>query len=242
MANFVISYCFIGFLYFLVIFLSNKLEKVSQSKLKKNDMLCQSIDESLNNIDLIKTYNLNEFWCNKNLNIFKKIYKNNIKINKFKNLFEKLSNVTIALCLTIIYGIGSVLVFKEYMTIGTIFALSLYFQILITPIYEIINSTIQYRNVSPCLNRINEYLLLKKEQNYIIINNSDLITKDKNSILVKYLSFNCKKDNNTISVLKKININFEGTSLYGIIGHSGSGKSTLIYNLDDVRKKISYVS
>lgn len=124
MANFVISYCFIGFLYFLVIFLSNKLEKVSQSKLKKNDMLCQSIDESLNNIDLIKTYNLNEFWCNKNLNIFKKIYKNNIKINKFKNLFEKLSNVTIALCLTIIYGIGSVLVFKEYMTIGTIFALS----------------------------------------------------------------------------------------------------------------------
>lgn len=254
----------LSFYIFLSFFLSNKLEKISQSKLKKNDMLCQSIDESLSNINLIKTYNLKEFWCNKNLNILEKIYKNNIKINKFKNLFETLSNITIALCLTIIYGIGSVLIFKEYMTIGTIFALSLYFQILITPIYEIINSTIQYRNVSPCLNRVNEYLLLKKEHSYII-NNSDLITKDKNSILVKDLSFNCKKDNNTIPILKKVNINFEGNGLYGIIGHSGSGKSTLIkiilglyqiysgsievdiegkriYNLDDVRKKISYVS
>lgn len=246
-------------------YLSKKLEKISKNKLTENDVLCKSIDECLTNLSLIRTSNLTAFWGNKNLEILTKIYNNNLYANKFKNLFEALSNIIIVISISIIYGLGSALVLNGSMSIGTMFAISLYFQVLVQPVYELINNTIQFRDIIPSLKQLDEYLSLEEEPQNIKVNNLSLACNIDNSLLVKGLNFNYKKNGQEIRALKNINIRFEGNGIYGIVGSSGSGKSTLIklilslyswdcgeieltsnskriYNISDIRDSISYVS
>lgn len=151
------------------------------------------------------------------------------------------------------------------MSLGTMFAISLYFQVLVQPVYELINNTIQFRDIIPSLKQLDEYLSLGKEPQNMKLNNLSSACNIDNSLLVKGLNFNYKKDGQEIRALKNINIRFEGNGIYGIVGSSGSGKSTLIkltlslyswncgeieltsngkriYNISDIRDSISYVS
>lgn len=255
----------LGFYMISTFYLSKKVEKISKKKLTENDVLCKSIDECLTNLSLIRTANLTELWSNKNLKILNRIYNNNLYINKFKNLFEAISNIIIVISISIIYGLGSVLVLKGSISLGTIFAISLYFQVLVQPVYELINNTIQFRDIVPSLKRLDEYLSLKKEPKRIKSAKLSKICNAQNSLLIKDLSFSYKKDDKKICALKNINIKFEGNGVYGIVGFSGSGKSTLlklilglypwykgvvevtanrkrIYNVSDIRDSVSYVS
>lgn len=255
----------LGFYILSTFYLSKKLEKISKNKLAGNDVLCKSIDEGLTNSNLVRTSNLTELWCAKNLEILKKIYNNNLYINKFKSLFEALSNIIIVISISIIYGLGSILVLNDAMSLGTIFAVNLYFQILVQPVYELINNTILFRDIIPSLKRLNEYLSLEKEPQNIKVSNLNSAYNTQNSLLINGLSFNYKKDDQEICALKNINIRFEGNGIYGIVGSSGSGKSTLIKlilglyswnrgnieiivsgkqicNICDIRDSISYVS
>ncbi len=255
----------LGFYMISTFYLSKKVEKISKDKLTENDVLCKSINECLTNLSLIRTSNLTELWCNKNLEILKKIYNNKLYINKFKNLFEALSNIIIVISISIIYSLGSILVLNNAMSLGTIFAISLYFQVLVQPVYELINNTIQFRDVVPTLKRLNEYLSLEKEPKSIKLTSPNPTCTAQNSLLINDLSFNYKKDDKKIFALKNINIKFEGSGVYGIVGSSGSGKSTLIKlilglypwdsgqievtatskricDISDIRDSISYVS
>lgn len=255
----------LGFYMISTFYLSKKVEKISKKKLTENDVLCKSINECLTNLSLIRTSNLTEFWSNKNLKILKKIYNNNLYLNKFKNLFETLSNIIIVISISIIYSLGSILVLNNAMSLGTIFAISLYFQVLVQPVYELINNTIQFRDVAPSLKRLNEYLSPEKEPKNIKLTNPNPTCTAQNSLLINDLSFNYKKDDKKICALKNINIKFEGSGVYGIVGSSGSGKSTLIKlilglypwdsgqievtanskricDISDIRDSVSYVS
>ena len=255
----------LGFYMISTFYLSKKVEKISKKKLTENDVLCKSIDECLTNLSLVRTSNLTGLWSNKNLKILNRIYNNNLYINKFKNLFEAISNIIIIISISIIYGLGSVLVLNGSISFGTIFAINLYFQVLVQPVYELINNTIQFRDIVPSLKRLDEYLSLEKEPKMIKSAKLSKICNAKNSLLIKDLSFSYKKDDKKICALKNINIKFEGNGVYGIVGFSGSGKSTLvklilglypwykgvvavtanrkrICNVSDIRDSVSYVS
>lgn len=112
----------LGFYMISTFYLSKKVEKISKNKLTETDVLCKIINECLTNLSLIRTSNLTELWCNKNLEILKKIYNNNLYLNKFKNLFETLSNIIIVISISIIYSLGSILVLNNAMSLGTIFS------------------------------------------------------------------------------------------------------------------------
>lgn len=260
-----IAIIFLLIIYILYSTLVNKkFEKLSKNCLTNNDILCKNLGDSLDNISLIKAFDLTQLYYEKNSEILKNIYSNNLFTDKLKTKFEALSSIVMLFSLSLIYGFGSFLVVKEYITIGTLFALSLYFQILIYPIRELVNNNIKYREIVPSIDRLEEYLTLKEENNKIDVVTNEILLKE-NTISFENISFNYIKNNEKICALKNINFSFKGNGLYGIVGQSGSGKSTLaklilglylpyqgnldilvnkerVFNIHKLRNSISYAS
>ncbi len=59
--------------------------------------------------------------------------------------------------MSFIYGYGLILVSRKKLTIGTVIALGVYFQLLVQPFFELIGSYINLKKIYPIINRIIEF-------------------------------------------------------------------------------------
>lgn len=252
--------------YFIInIIISKKFEKLSSASLVNFDQFCTNIDQTVDNIVLIKTFMLEKHTESQYVKLLNKIYKNNMKTGKLRYLLDSLSSAIVVLSLTIIYGLGAILIMKHQLTIGTVVALGLYFQIFVQPIQELMNSNIKFREVVPIVERLNNYLYMQEEKNInpiITDMNSNL---SGTNIEISNLCFDYQKDLDTIEVLHCLNMAIDNLGFYGIVGNSGSGKSTIakillgmympqkgqinicinghaLQSLSELRANISYVS
>ncbi len=171
---------------------------------------------------------------------------------------NSISNGIMIASLSIVYGMGSLLVMDGKITIGTVVAMGLYFQLLVQPIYELLNSNIDIHTIVPIFNRINEYINLKAER----VNKENNELSFLKEIEFKDVSF---KYNNGSQAIDNINFKLPSKGIFAIVGDSGAGKSSLIkllsafydsyqgeikinekelkeYGAKDIRKVISLVS
>jgi len=252
----------VTFLYSIFFFfnwkISKKFSPMSKEIQKNYDQICIKINRSVTSINTIKAFNRENQVKDEFKEIIETNYSNNIKFRKLGLFINSFGNTMTITALAIIYGMGSLFVMDGTMTIGTVVALGFYFQILVQPIYELLNTNIDIHTLMPILDRINEYINLETER--VSDGNSDITSIEE--IEMKNVSFKYKNGSQS---LNNINLKFPSKGIFAIVGDSGAGKSSLIkllsafynsydgeirvnqkelksYGVSDVRKVISLVS
>lgn len=207
---------------FIVYFIVNKaisikFKKISKESLKNNENAFNAIKQIYDKIILTKVFADKEK-NNKELDIiFDKIKDTNIRNYNLSIILNGITLGVIAVALSLIYGVGALLIIYDKLTLGTVIALGLFFQSLTPSLNVLIMNNINYSRVKPSIKRINEFY---NEP----IESGELKTIGANCIKFKNVSFGYKPET---PVLKNINIDIETNGVYGIIGASGSGKSTI---------------
>lgn len=246
----------------LSILAAKKFKYFSKISLYNNDVLHKDFSQSIDNAFLTRIFCIQDYYYQKNQKNLKEIFDMNLRIGNFSNMINSLSSIVVVLSLSVIYGFGAFLSFKNEISLGSIVALGIYFQMLIGPINEMVNSNTKFQQIVPIVKRLEEYLDLKCEQP-----EKNLITESITSpisIVFDKVYFNRHTTNEDICVLKNINFEFEGNGIYGLFGQSGCGKTTILkllfglyspnegniriitekntYSPYEIRQKISYVS
>lgn len=246
----------------LSILAAKKFKYFSKISLYNNDVLHKDFSQSIDNAFLTRIFCIQDYYYQKNQKNLKEIFDMNLRIGNFSNMINSLSSIVVVLSLSVIYGFGAFLSFKNEISLGSIVALGIYFQMLIGPINEMVNSNTKFQQIVPIVKRLEEYLDLKCEQL-----EKNLITESITSpisIVFDKVYFNRHTTNEDICVLKNINFEFEGNGIYGLFGQSGCGKTTILkllfglyspnegniriisekntYSPYEIRQKISYVS
>lgn len=208
------------------IYMSKIFRSAAEKSLHIYDEYCTNITQSLTNIFLIKTVQVEKNMSEEYESNLKKIYKNNLKVGRLRAVLNGVSNIIVVISLSIIYGMGAIMTLQGSITLGTVVALGLYFQSLVQPIQELINNNVRFQQMIPIVKRIKEYLELEqesiKQKNY-----NELVLLGKNRLNLTDVSFSYKNNPKDIIALKEINIDIMQNGLYGIVGRSGSGKSTI---------------
>ncbi|EJP6473186.1 ABC transporter ATP-binding protein [Clostridium botulinum] len=250
------------FLYAIYFFInwkiSRKFNPMSKNIQESYDQICIKINRSVGSINTIKAFNQEDKVKREFKEIIEKNYANNLKFRKLSMLMNSISNGIMIAALSIVYGIGSMFVMDGKITIGTVVAIGLYFQLLVQPICELLNSNIDVHTIVPIFNRINEYINLQTER----ANKEDSQIVFLKGIEFKNVSF---KYNNGSQAIKNISFKLPSKGIFAIVGDSGAGKSSLIkllsafydsyegeikinekelkeYGTKDIRKIISLVS
>lgn len=207
-------------IFFINIKLSIRLRKVSKEIQYNYDDICSCVNQTNKSIVSIKMSSQEKQTEKRFISIIGKMKHDNILCDNTSILINNLTNIAVILCLTVIYGFGSLMVMEKVATIGNIIAMGLYFQLLSQPLFELMNVTIDVNIIKPMFDRINDYENIEKEQ--IGINSGKI---DFDNITIKHLSYFYENESN--EALHDINIILPSKGIVNIVGESGSGKSTL---------------
>lgn len=224
------------FYYLYNLFMSYKFKSTSNDSLNNYDELCKIINQSLDNVVLIKSNALIDRVTVQFKKIIKQTQKINIQLGKLGINLETLSGILIVSTLIVIYAIGTLKIANGTMTLGGVIALGLYFQLVSAPISEVSNIIVHFKETEPSFERIFGYL--ETETDDEINHNKEIIfgTAEENEIRFEDISFSyCdNKVFDHLSFVLKDGLNV-------IIGNSGAGKSTIfklilgLYTLDSGR-------
>lgn len=167
----------------------------------------------------------------------------------------------------IIFAVGNAMVFilsgylwkQEIITVGTIYMIYRYTELLRRPIEEIRVNLQELQVSGASIVRIKELFDIKSEIKY---GTKTLVSSKPIGVEFKNVFFEYEKN---VQVLKDISLNLKPDKVLGILGHTGSGKTTLarllvkLYNVndgeillngtnisefraDDLRKNVAYVT
>ncbi|WP_430885011.1 ABC transporter ATP-binding protein [Fusibacter sp. JL216-2] len=125
----------------------------------------------------------------------------------------------VVVCTMLIYGYGFFGVMRGFMSLGTVVALGLYFQMLVPAIVELTNSNVQLQQAVPSLDRIEEILGLPKEYS------GKNALKRLESITIDKVHFSYVEN---AKVFDNFSLGVKRGEILGIKGENGSGKSTLV--------------
>lgn len=196
-----------------------KLQKLSANIQTNYDHICSCVNQTNNAILSIKINNQESSEKNKFETITEKMKKDNIACDNTQILMNNLTMVLVVLCLAIIYGWGAISVMTGELTVGSVIAMGLYFQLLSQPLFEMTGVSISTNVVIPIFDRIDKYLNVQQEK----LGDYKGILQFA-SIQIKDLNFAYSKE--LEEVLCNINLLLPGKGLVCIVGESGSGKST----------------
>lgn len=207
--------------FFIVNMSLSKKFKSMQSQVQKNyDEIYNITGESIDKIDTIMAYQLEDMVVERFKSIIKQTKKDNTQINIYMSFVNNLSTSVMILALCVIYGAGSLLVMEGKATLGDVIALGLYFQLLAQPVFEIMNNNVAVYKTAPIFDRIFEYLELQTEE---ISDISEPFYPSK----LCFEGVSHSYDNKSLA-LYNINFKLPSSGLVTIIGDSGSGKSTFM--------------
>lgn len=215
----IISLSLIGIITISIASLYSKyLKKLNKEALENDDNLNSYMQESLENIKLIKTLANNDILSN---NIDKKLNENYKSKNKRNNIqvFASifLSSLSLILyTLTICYSAYLISINKiTYGTLTALVSLVSYFEAPVSSLASLFSRLIQYKASNE---RINNILILKNEE-------ESLSLKSFDSIEIKNMSFSY---NDSKQIYNNFNYTINNNDIIYIKGESGIGKTTLI--------------
>lgn|GEM_PF-693428 len=199
--------------------LSRRFSSLQTEIQKNHDSICTNVNQMTENIISIKSFLVECRIIGKYNDVVVKTFKDNKKIGQMNILLNNLANIITFFCMCIIYGIGTLGIASGDMTLGTMMAAIMYFQMLVQPFNELVNNNIQLRKTMPILDRVYEYFDMENE---VLSCEGQKLNGD---IIVSNLSFSY---DNKINALNDLNLHIAEHSLTAFVGGSGSGKSTFI--------------
>ncbi len=205
------------------------IEKVSAKILKEKDNLLTDIKQNINNIESVKTLTIEDYLKKEFFEATTHVCDFNIQKNKRYAMIDSINNAIIVSAMVIIYCFGFYLITKNYLTVGSVIAFNVYFQMMINPVQQLINVNIKFKEIKPTLKRLADFLDIESEKS-----NKIIFKRKEKQICFKNVSFKYENTNNL--VIDNISFCLKGNGLYGIVGESGSGKSTLARLILDLYK------
>ena len=239
--------------------LSRKIKVVQKSIVKETTSLAGSTTESLRNIELVKSLGLANQEIERLNQTTYKILGLELKKVKYVRGMSFLQGTTVNFIRSVMIVILLLLIFDNELTPGLYFTFLFYSFFLFTPLQELGNVIIAYREAEVSLLNFNRILNLPKER------------KPQNPVpvgAITRLNFNqvtFKHQSATTNALNDISFTTHSGETVAFVGPSGSGKTTLVkllvglyqpnqgtilyndvtstdINLDDLRARIGFVT
>jgi ATP-binding cassette, subfamily C, bacteriocin exporter len=216
--------------YILILFASNKINKVWQRRLMENsaDLEAQLV-ETLNTVGTIKRFGLEEYANNKTENKFIVLLRSLYKSSTY-NIYTGTVSEWVTKCFTIIIlWIGSYLVIERKLTPGELmsfYALMGYFT---SPALSLIGANKSVQDALIASDRLFEIIDLETESHNT--NKVELKAELMGDIQFNNVAF--RYGTRTV-VFEKLNLLLKKKSRIAIVGESGSGKSTLLSLLQNI--------
>lgn len=209
--------------YFLAVFFSKQKEKASKKNLDTSASFAQIFSDVVNSMREIRIYNL--------VNQIKEVYtyakENHIQTDRNNDLLNVYNmtcdGILLEFITILIYFLGGVFLCNNEITLGDIFAFSMYSMHVIAPLTMLMNIKYVVSGIIPSYERFQSFTRLDEE-----ISGGISIPACNQDFLLecKQLSFRFEgSDENTIS---NLNAKMRKGDKVAIIGSNGSGKSTLL--------------
>lgn len=206
--------------------ISKKIKVESKKLLIHRSQVVESLDEALDSIELIKYYNLNEYWDKKFIDKMEEFSKSRLKLDNLEAIASSLGTLLISLIPVLLLWIGSKSVVDKQISIGILFASYTYALRLLGPVQTIVNSLVSLPSSINAVNRISKIFKFNQESN-----GTKNFQIKEGLIEFRNVSFGYQNYNlilnNFSSVFQKGRLNF-------ILGPNGSGKSTLSKLLNQI--------
>ena len=216
--------------FMIIFFLYNKLNKTFQRKTMESVADLQShIVESLNSIQTIKRFGLENFSDTKTEILYVKMMRNIYK-NVIGGIFIGCGNSFISSGVTIlILWIGSILVIDNNLTPGTLLIFYSLISYVVTPVVALISSNSSIQDAIIAGDRLFQIMNLEQEDSKL--SNVELTCDMVGDINFTNVEFRYGAQKN---IFTNLNLTIEHAKITAIVGESGSGKTTLASLLQNI--------
>ena len=206
-----------------IIFLFNKpLKQINEITMEDNAQLSSYMIESLNGVELIKSYNAEDKVTDKSESLFVKMLRSVFKNRMLNNVQGGLASLISSVGGVIILWAGADSVIKGRMTVGEMLTFNALLSFFIEPIQNLINLQPQMQTAIVAANRLGEILDLASEDKQSGENR--LKPSLKGDISLRNITF---RYGGRAPVLNDISIYIPKSYKVALVGESGSGKTTL---------------
>jgi len=213
-----ISYLTFPILIISVNFINKKIKKYYKKIQNINDEILNLTSLIVNNLKEIKNLNLEYKFIEKYKEENKKLMEIFLKNKLFEVLSPNLSQTLFFLMVGFLFFLGGKYIILNELSVGGFVAFLTALVLVLDPIKKITKSVGEIQQNLISLTRILNVLKEDEERTFgEILNNIE-------KIKLENVSLNLNQKN----ILKNINLSFEKSKKYGIVGPSGSGKSSLI--------------
>ncbi|NML68339.1 peptidase domain-containing ABC transporter [Chryseobacterium sp. RP-3-3] len=208
--------------YFLVYWITNKLNKKVERKLMEDSAELEShLVESITSVRTIKQFGVETFANNKTDNAFSKLLKT-IYASVMNSLFSANSSEFLSRIFTIILlWVGSGYVIDRQITPGELLSFYALIGYFTSPVSQLIGMNKTIQNALIAADRLFEIMDLEREETTDKI---DLTAKNIDHIQFKDVTFSY---GSRVEVFTNFNCLIEKGKTTAIVGESGSGKTTL---------------
>lgn len=248
--------------YAIIVFAFNKPIKNSNEKqMEDNSQLTSYLVESLNGIETVKSFGVDDKVQAKADRLFVKLLKSAFNCGTITNAEKTLSNAVSTIGTAVILWVGVYSVLNGNMTLGALISFNALLQYFLEPLKNLINLQPNLQTAIVAADRLSEILDLELEKDLEKGEKIDVETLLE-PIKIEHLDF---RYGTRDLVLKDIDLEIRPGEKIALVGESGSGKTTLakmlinfyswekgeIYvgnnnikdiSLSSLRNKISYIS
>lgn len=204
----------------IILAFKDTLKRRNKTVLENNSKLTSEIIQSINGIETIKSYTLEDYVKDnveyKFLTLLNSIYKRNM----LYNIIDLLTNLISGIGVLFVIWVGSIFVIKSKMSLGELLVFNGLLAFFIEPIKNLVNLHTEIQTAIIASNRLGEIIDLDTENNP----DTNHVENLKGNIEINNIDFRYGTRN---LILNNINISIKNGEKIGIVGESGSGKTTL---------------
>lgn len=208
-----------GIQIFVTYYIKSPIKKSRELQIKNETSFINEIEQHFNSIETIKIFGLETIKLNNLNKIIRTVIKSTINNTFIISLLNFISNTLGQITFLILLLIGSYLILNNALSVGTFITFYLITNQVSTPINKIIAMIFEFENVKVSLKRYKDFI--SEYDTYMYSGNIPF--QFKNNIRFVNVGFNYDE---SIEVIKCINLYLKPGEVIGISGESGGGKST----------------